>query len=322
MHEELFLSSWLRETVEGKAEEREKLNKGATERERKRVAVVCKRSWCEVFSSSMDERACEKDLVGEVVDLSVNEIEHWCEVSVCVLVSVFLVSDLFSLVNVVCDVDFSVSDCEIEQQTFSLSSKRDVGVALECEQYKNTKAGMEAAPFQSVPKRTPVKAVPECLRNRAPPPPKGTLLKQKTTWSGPLSDLMPEAGETPRRASAVFLALERPQVVLCHASVLHDINLYVYFSFSLVILHCPPSTCCRKTKNTAQRPPSTVQRNLTWSSMPSTPACHYQRDGRPPVCCRRPGHECARPRGAQKVCVRQDKGRTSGGGRKVVCDHA
>ena len=70
----------------------------------------------------------------------------------------------------------------VEPQTLSFSIKLGASVALLCEQYKKTKASMEAAPFQSVPKRTPVKAVPGCLRNRAPPRSKGTPLQQAATW--------------------------------------------------------------------------------------------------------------------------------------------
>ena len=66
----------------------------------------------------------------EMVDLSWDECEHWCEVRVCVLASVL------SLVNVACDVDLSsvsVSDCEIVESqvlSLSLSRKRDASVAF------------------------------------------------------------------------------------------------------------------------------------------------------------------------------------------------
>ena len=57
--------------------------------------------------------------------------EHWCEVSVCVLASVPVVTDPFSLVNGVCDVMASDSDCEsVERQTFSFSRKRDATSAI------------------------------------------------------------------------------------------------------------------------------------------------------------------------------------------------
>ena len=54
-----------------------------------------------------------------------DESEHWCEVSMCVLASALVVTDLFSPANVVRDVDVSsvsVSDFEmVEPQTFFLS---------------------------------------------------------------------------------------------------------------------------------------------------------------------------------------------------------
>ena len=154
-------------------------------------------------------RAREKGLEEEVVDLWRDESVHL--VSLCVPASVLIMTDVFSLVNVVCEVDLpsvSVSHCEIvESKIFSsFSRKRDASVSLECEQRKKTKAGMEAAPFQSVPKRTPVNAVPECLRDRAPPPPKGTLLQQRATWPLPPSDPMPDVGETPRSGCAFHSA--------------------------------------------------------------------------------------------------------------------
>ena len=75
------------------------------------------------FPLVMNVRVLEKGLE-EVVDVSGDESEHWCEVSVCVLVSVPHVLDLISPANLVCDVDLpsvSVSDCEIvEPQTFFL----------------------------------------------------------------------------------------------------------------------------------------------------------------------------------------------------------
>ena len=36
----------------------------------------------------------------------------------------------------------------------------------------------------------------------------------------------------------------------------------------------------------------------------------------------RPGQECVQPTGTQEVCVRHNEGRTFGGRRKTVCDHA
>ena len=48
----------------------------------------------------------------------------------------------------------------------------------------------------SAPKRTPVKAVAACLRNRALPPPEGKPLQDKPTWPGPPS--APPVESTPR----------------------------------------------------------------------------------------------------------------------------
>ena len=116
MHEEDFLSSWLREVAEGKAEELEKVNREAQEEycksgnrmfgsEKEGLAVVCERACCEC-PSSMNERVLGKGLEEEVVDLLGEESEHWCEVTVYVPVSVFLVLGLISPVNVVCGVGF------------------------------------------------------------------------------------------------------------------------------------------------------------------------------------------------------------------------
>ena len=69
MHEENFLSSWLREDVEGKTAEMEKVNKEAKEEkcnggkrefegEKERVAAVCKRACCEPHSGLKD--LCDK----------------------------------------------------------------------------------------------------------------------------------------------------------------------------------------------------------------------------------------------------------------------
>ena len=88
MNEEVFFSSWLREDVEGEAEEMERETREAKEErckrgkreckgEKERMAVVCKRACCESHSGmNMDV---------EVVDLSGDETEHWCDVCVCLL---------------------------------------------------------------------------------------------------------------------------------------------------------------------------------------------------------------------------------------------
>ena len=62
------------------------------------------------FPLVMNVRVLEKGLE-EVVDVSGDESEHWCEVSVCVLVSVPHVLDLISPANLVCDVDLPSVFC-------------------------------------------------------------------------------------------------------------------------------------------------------------------------------------------------------------------
>ena len=107
------------------------------------------------------------NLQEEVVDLSGDESEHWCEV--WELVYVVTVLDLWSLVNVVCDLDLclvSDSDCEfVKPQTCSLSKN-----VMDCE----TKMNIEEPPVKVVPeavwnKPTPqsslFKAVPECVNS-------------------------------------------------------------------------------------------------------------------------------------------------------------
>ena len=74
-----------------------------------------------------------------------------------------------------------------------------LGSFLLCEQSKNKKArvNIEGPPVKAVPeptRRRPTpqsstfKAVPECMRCRAPPPPEGTPLQPRPTWPGPPKD--------------------------------------------------------------------------------------------------------------------------------------
>ena len=69
------------------------------------------------------------------MDLLGDESEHWCGVSVRVLVSATSVLVLISLVYSVCETDLpsvSVSGCDIvEPQTLSFSGKRGASVTLE-----------------------------------------------------------------------------------------------------------------------------------------------------------------------------------------------
>ena len=119
------------------------------------------------------------------------------DVSVCVPVvppMVPVVTVPFSDVQVVCEVVFSDSDSEcVEPQTFPLSRRREASVALDCE----TEMSMEGPPVKAVseavkrrhtPRTTLFRATPEFVRNRAPPPPEGTLLQQTATWPGPPGD--------------------------------------------------------------------------------------------------------------------------------------
>ena len=128
IHEET--SIWMREDVEGQPAERKKVNREAKEEERS----ANKKGWL------------------WFVNASGTESEHWCEVSACVPASVPTVVDLLSLVNMVPDVVVSVPDCEVmKPQTFSLSRKRDAGVALE----RETKMNIEGRPVNAVPRPTP-----------------------------------------------------------------------------------------------------------------------------------------------------------------------
>ena len=80
-------------------------------------------------------------------------------------------------------------------QTLSFSEKRGASGTLLREQSNRTRMSVEATSVKSAPKRTPVKAVPACLRNRTPPPFAGTPLQQTPTWPGPSSDPSPEFTE-------------------------------------------------------------------------------------------------------------------------------
>ena len=101
-----------------------------------------------------------------------SEVDCWCGVSV--LCSCFCFFSVFffllSAVDMVCERIVS---------------------PLEREQHKRAKASVETMPIQSmpVPKRTPVKAVPGCRRNRTPPAPGGNPPHERQTW--PLSTVAP-----------------------------------------------------------------------------------------------------------------------------------
>ena len=60
-------------------------------------------------------------------------------------------------------------------QTLSFSDKRG-GTLLRTHSQK-ARMSVEATPVKSAPRRTPLEAVPGCLRNKAPPGPTGTPLQ-------------------------------------------------------------------------------------------------------------------------------------------------
>ena len=97
------------------------------------------------------------------------------------------------------DLDLSVSHIEVdESQTLSVSKRRGASFTLEHEQHKKANTSMETAPVLSISalKRTPVKAVPEGLRNVAAHPPEGTPLQEKPTWpSAPPLEVKKHAAE-------------------------------------------------------------------------------------------------------------------------------
>ena len=81
------------------------------EKEKERVAVVCRRA-CNASHSGTN-------LEAEVVDRPGDEIVQCCGVSVCVLASVLIVPDSLSQVNAICEVVLSDSACDIvKPQTF------------------------------------------------------------------------------------------------------------------------------------------------------------------------------------------------------------
>ena len=95
----------------------------------------------------------------------------------CVPASVPSVLVQISLVNLVSEVglsSLSVSECGmVEPQTFFFQTARRQRCAGErAVQANESKHGGSARPV-CAPKK-PVKAVHECLKNRAPPPPNGT----------------------------------------------------------------------------------------------------------------------------------------------------
>ena len=135
MHEENFLSSWLREDVECEVEERERMDKEATVEESKSGKREVEGERERVETSS--KRICMNRLPSKVFEVlcPVSEVEsvgNFFDFSVCVP----FVTVPLSNVNLVCDVVFSDSDGEwLSRRPFSLSlyRKREASVASESE---------------------------------------------------------------------------------------------------------------------------------------------------------------------------------------------
>ena len=71
---------------------------------------------------------------------------------------------------------------------FFLFGKCSTSTTLKCEQYKRTKVSMQVPPVKAVrmPRRTLVEAMPEHVKNRAPPAPEGAPPQGRQSWPGPL----------------------------------------------------------------------------------------------------------------------------------------
>ena len=87
----------------------------------------------------------------------------------------------------------------------SLKSAAVVALFLLCEQSKMARMKVEGPPVKAVPESTrrrptpqssPNKAVPEGMRSRALPPPEGTPLQLRPTWTGPPKEPPAEVNAT------------------------------------------------------------------------------------------------------------------------------
>ena len=127
---------------------------------------------CFDFCSSLPENPCEESGGADVVR-DASDSGSDCEVAHGVPVHVF---DLASPPDpVVVSMSVSVPTSQLflcASQTLSFFEKRSASGTLVCDQSK--KATMNVEEPKTMPKRTPFKAVPECVRNRAPPAPEGT----------------------------------------------------------------------------------------------------------------------------------------------------
>ena len=128
-----------------------------------------------------------------------------CDVTECVPLRVFDLtassgseSEIFSVSSSVCRLNLSLS------QTLSSSEKRGASGTLFSKHFKRATRSMEGPPVKAVrkairsrptPQSALFKAVPESVRNRAPPSPGGTPLQQTATWPSPPSVPPPEVDE-------------------------------------------------------------------------------------------------------------------------------
>ena len=208
MHEEHFLSSWLREDVEGKAEDMESASREAKEEESKsdKREVGKERGRVEVNTQRVPfGRSPSLSSRGECFEVTSDlEVRSVGVVSECALARVFY---LTASPDVDCDLPavlFSKNMLNLSvPQTLSFSEKRGAGGAFSlCTQFKRAKMNIEGPPVKAVPESitrrhkpqsSNYKAVPECLRSRALPPREWTPLQQTATWPGPPKDPPAEA---------------------------------------------------------------------------------------------------------------------------------
>ena len=106
--------------------------------------------------------------------------ESWCEVSVCVIANVLIVPILISLWTW-CDLDLSGSVIKVDgSQTLAFSKSVALVSHASTSSARKRMANMETTPVQQLPKRTPVKAVLECVRNGTSLLSEGTPVQNKT----------------------------------------------------------------------------------------------------------------------------------------------
>ena len=169
------------------------------------MAVVCKRT-CSGSLSSMSGSVGEKGLEEVVVKVSGDEGMWWCKVSLCVVASVSSVITLISLVDLVCDLDFSVPKLEVNESADSFSFARawhpvlhwnTSSVRERTQAWKDTTGQSGAKEGSGTDPRRTVRRTRQCLncgRKTAPPPPEGPAVARKTNVSWPTVDAVARGG--------------------------------------------------------------------------------------------------------------------------------